>query len=64
MKIAVESPQKQQQMSGTESHDGLLCKFSNLHSLRRGEKKTPGRGDEKISSVKSVPEENKHIKIL
>ena len=23
-------------MSGTESHDGLLCKIGNLHSLRGG----------------------------
>ena len=23
-------------MSGTESHDGLLCKISNLHSLSKG----------------------------
>ena len=28
-------------MSGTESHDGLLCKISNLNSLR-GAKKLQG----------------------
>ena len=31
-------------MSETESHDGLLCKISNLHSLKGGGKKTPRGG--------------------
>ena len=36
-------------MSGTESHDGLLCKISNLHSLRGGgggQKNSKGKGGE------------------
>ena len=48
MKIAIESPHKMSDetwkrslMSGTESHDGLLCKISNLHSLRGGGGKQP-----------------------
>ena len=44
MKMAIESPHKKclretwkrSLMSGTESHDGLLCKISNLHALRGG----------------------------
>ena len=51
-------------MPGTESHDGLWCKISNLHTLREGGGGTPRMDDEKIASVKSVPEENKHTKIL
>ena len=73
MKIAVESPQKMSDRDleevTTERHDGLLCKISNLHTLRKGGGGggggTPRKDDdEKISSVKSVPEENKHTKIL
>ena len=44
MKMAIESPYKKclretwkrSLMSGTECHDGLLCKISNLHALREG----------------------------
>ena len=44
--------------SGTESHDGLLCKISNLHSLR-GSKKTP-RG---VNAPPPPPKKTLEVKI-
>ena len=48
MKIAIESPKKclietwkRSLMSGTEIHDGVLCKISNLHSLREKNNSIP-----------------------